>query len=484
MQNDLNEILRLVPEWTRFLPLETIQEGTTTGAPDLSQDYRGEALFLFFERIGVKAIYGAVLNLGPQADRLLKLVRDHYMLDVAARLLPKNATLRRFFQGRKVDKEWQTAQITSLAADLSFKLDEALRKKMAEGDEAGFKVLLPAYIQASANNAVIDFVKSESHWEKQTLQDMNLDSEQEDPRDRSPDDLKYTPENLVLSKEKVRYLNEFRLALEKLFKQSPQVELSLLTVDCIFGLGLSQYSQSGEEMTMRECCERLSLTGETQARRIARCQVLLDKGLDQVRQVIRDQLPAIAQFRQQEINVNCASRRDLRHQLGLTEGEVERLVANRQYADLFELSQKATLKPERLSELAKKGAVAAKVPVDLNSCTVRDLVDILGLAKPTAQRLFAARPLPNLEAMVQNRLVSQAELDRIMANGAVLRVLAHEKANINTCQLEKLVESGINGEVGKRLLAGRPFHSWQELDEYLCCEESTWEALRKNFSCR
>src|SRR5262249_26055142 len=161
------------------------------------------------------------------------------------------------------------------------------KKKLIEKDEDGFKVLLPAYVQASANNAIIDFIKTEYNWEKQTLQDVNLDPEQDDPRERTPDNLKYAPENVVLSKQKVKYLNEFGIALEAHFKHSRKVEESLLAVDCVFGLGLSKYSRAGEEMTMRECCEKLSIAGETQARKIARCQVLLDKGLDQVRQLVR-----------------------------------------------------------------------------------------------------------------------------------------------------------------------------------------------------
>ena len=94
----------------------------------------------------------------------------------------------------------------------------------------------------------------------------------------------------------------------------------LVVVDLIFGLALTEKSKSGQELTMREVCEVLSIAGETQARKIARCQVLLDKGLDMIRNRVRSKLPGVAQCWQSDININTASRRELSHQLGLTEG--------------------------------------------------------------------------------------------------------------------------------------------------------------------
>src|SRR5207248_6152839 len=99
---------------------------------------------------------------------------------------------------------------------------------------------------------------------------------------------------------------------------------------------------------------------------------------------------------QKEININVASRRDLDHRLDLTEGEVDRLVVARQYLKLEQLVERLVLKPEKLPDLKKKGAVAAFVPIDLNSCNARDMSEILGLAKPIAQKLIEARPINNL----------------------------------------------------------------------------------------
>jgi DNA uptake protein ComE-like DNA-binding protein len=476
-QNELKELLQVVPEWARFL--DEIKSSLTTGSA--AAGTISSPLFSLLEKVGPKAIYNALCASEKNRKTLSKLVRNHYLLLVATQILPRNATLRRFFQERRVDKDSQQGQITSIAAELAFNLEAALMKKIDEKAEDGHKVLLPAYIQASANNAVIDFVKLESQWEKQTLQDLNLDGDQEDPRDNLAAETTKIPENLILSKEKVQYLNKFRSALAELFHKRTPPEQSLLTLDCMFGLGLSSYSTPGVEMTMRECCEKLSLAGETQARKIARCQVLLDKGMDQVRQLVREELPVVAEYRQQQVNVNSASRRDLRHQLDLTEGEIERLMVYRQYKKLVELVDRSVVKADRLKELEKKGAAAVPVPVDINSAPLRDLLDILAIPKAIAQKLVSLRPFPDLASLVAKHAVSEEELSRLTANGAVLRPVANQRTNINKVELAQLIKAGLDEATAGRLLLGRPYSSWQELEEYLGLEEGPWQALRKNF---
>ncbi len=95
------------------------------------------------------------------------------------------------------------------------------------------------------------------------------------------------PDQVILSREKVTYLNQLRTHLKHLFDSGQQDDMALVVVDCMFGLGLTKQSKLGQELTMRECCDVLKIEGETQARKIARCQVLMDKGLDKVRQILR-----------------------------------------------------------------------------------------------------------------------------------------------------------------------------------------------------
>lgn len=51
------------------------------------------------------------------------------------------------------------------------------------------------------------------------------------------------------------------------------------------------------------------------------------------------------------------------------------------------------IKPIRLDDLRKNGAVAAFVPFDLNVCTTRGAIDILGVSKEIAHKLLRADPL-------------------------------------------------------------------------------------------
>ena len=232
----------------------------------------------------------------------------------------------------------------------------------------------------------------ESQWERLAAPETHEDGE-EDAIARTADDLDQIPEHIALSGEKVGYLNDLRAKLKRWSEGCESSEPSFAVIDCMFGLGLTSFSTLGKELTMRECCEVLKLEGETQARKIARCQVLLDKGMDRIRQMLRDELPGVVDCWQKEININVASKRDLNHQLDLTEGEVERLVTNRQYMALDQLVERSIVKSEKIALLKNKGAVAAFVPVDLNSATARELSDILGMPKDIAQKVVAARPL-------------------------------------------------------------------------------------------
>jgi len=174
-------------------------------------------------------------------------------------------------------------------------------------------------------------------------------------------------------------------------------------------------------MTMRECAEKLALPGETQARKIARCQVLLDKGLERIRNAIRENLPGLTECFQTEINVNVASRRDLNHQLGLTEGETERLIQNRQFMAIEELVKRAVVKSDKLQTLIGNGAVAAFVPIDVNSAPSRDLMDILGLDKILAKQVVEKRPFFEITEVSRTLGLHGDGLQVLIRRGAVLR---------------------------------------------------------------
>ena len=318
---DLQELLQLAPDWSPIcdnLVAVCAQEGKKkVGAYEL------------LERLGARAIYAKLVSMADAPSKMLVLVRDYYYQPVLTKMALSNQHLRRFWGQRRVAPDVQAAQAKSFAVELAQKMDGVLGRQLTQSAPDGFKVLLPAYMQRTVHNAVVDYIRDECEWERATLQDLNLDPEQEDPRHRTADDPIYSPENRAISAEQVCYLNELRQQLTKLLQDNRVAREPMSVIDCMFGLGLTEHSTSGVEMTMREVCEKLSLPGDTQARKIARCQVLLDKGMDMVRQMVREKLPGVAEFWQAETNVNTASRRELTHYLGLTEGEVERVMAAR-----------------------------------------------------------------------------------------------------------------------------------------------------------
>lgn len=467
-KTELQVILQLAPDWAPIF--DSVAEGG-----------KQVSAYQLFERLGAKAIYKKALAINDKQKEFLPLVRDHYYQPLLTKMLTNNQNLRRFWNQRKVPPDLQKNQALSLAVEVAQKMDGVLAKHLKQQSEDGFKVLLPAYCQRTVHNAVIDHIRDEWQWEHATLQDMNLDPEQEDPRQNTADDPAQAPENRILSNEKVQQLNQLRTQLESLLGNKTYPQEPLEVVDCMFGLGLTKHSTVGEEMTMRECCEKLNLAGDTPARKIARCQVLLDKGLDLIRQIVREKLPSVAECWQSEINVNSASRRELGHQLGFTKSEVDRLIQARQYYALQQLVERAIIKPAKLPELVKRGAVAAFIPVDLNSATTRDIIDIIGADRDLAQKLVAQRPFEHLSDLIQKKIIDKSTLDQFCLRGAVLRVPRSERTDLNKAQADELERCGVPAAIGHKLVRGRPFVTWAELEDFLCCDAETWGILRQKF---
>jgi DNA uptake protein ComE-like DNA-binding protein len=476
----LQQILDLAPEW-RHAASRLEQSGIKYGAlvHDLGQST--VRMFELLEEVGGHAVYAKLASSGKEQEGLLKLVRDSYLLPLSYKMLRSNGTIRRFYAEKHVGPADLKAHLMSMSADVAWKLEAALVKSLEGADPKGNKFLIPAYVQTCVNNAVLDHIKSECQWERQTSSTKpDEDGNEEDSIERAPDDLERVPDQIILSKEKVHYLNQLRAHLKKLFEQDKDhSDMSLTVIDLAFGLGLTPHSRLGVEKTMRECCEILQIPGETQARKIARCQVFLDKGMDRIRLLLREDLPGVVQCWQTEVNVNVASRRDLDHKLDFTEGEIDRLVVSRQYLVLDQLVERAVVKSDRLPALRKRGAVAAFVPVDLNSATPRDLADILGLSRELCGKIVAARPIGCLEELVQRRLLSEKDVAALKQRGAVAR--SGLKKNLNMAKLAELVCHGVSEKQAAFVLKGCPFRSWTDLDQYLVYDERTWALLKENF---
>ena len=466
---ELQEVFQFAPEW------ESLLRNWDGGDRPNSADFLG--------RVGAKAIFLKALKLEDKKEPFVKLLRDHYYQPILQKMLNSNQNLRRFLSQRFVAVDEQKSQSISISVEISQKLEGVLLKHLASKSEDGFKVLLPAYIQRTVHNAVIDYIRVESSWEKNTLQDVHLDPEQDDPRSSVADDLAVTPENQILSSEQVGQLNQLRNHLKAMLAEPGAASDALTVVDCIFGLGLTESSTAGEEMTMREVCDRLQIQAETMPRRIARCQVLLDKGMDLVRQRIYKQLPGIAECWQRGLNVNTASRRELSQQLSMTEGEIERLIKGRQFNDLDELVTQGVVKQNRVAEIKAKGATAAFVPLEINSSTARDLQDILGLNKEQAQKLVSERPFRDLNELAAKGLIAQKEISELIKRGAVVKskVQDSKRLDINRVSLEEVIATGVDPQLAELICKVRPFVTWSELEETVGSECPQWNLLRQKF---
>lgn len=472
-KTEVEEILAIVPEWKDVY--EAMPHDERSGK---------KLVFDFLKAIGAQNIYARSLSLQEgQHDGFIILLRNNYFQPQIAKMLEFNQSLRRFWQMRHLAKDEQKGNCVSLSLDAAEKLCHALKKQLNEKTQDGFKVLLPGYIQRSVHNLVVDYIKAEWQWEQNTLQDMYLEEGDKDPRENIAADTNAIPENIALSNEQVSELNQVRQVLSKLLIDSQLANKEALEViDCLFGMGLTKHSKSGQEMTMKECCEVLNLSGDSPARRIARCQVLLDKGLNLIRDVLRTQTPTIAQSWQAQINVNTASRRELNHHLGLTEGEVDRLIAARQFYSLQDLVEQKIIKAERLQTIIDNGATAAFCPIDLNSATRRDIMDVLGAGKELAQKIVDQRPFESLTNCSQRLFLTPGELGILTKRGAVLKPISVHiiRIDLNKATQEKLKAAlDFNAKEIEVLLQKRPFGDFDEVAKALSIDENRLSDLRK-----
>jgi DNA uptake protein ComE-like DNA-binding protein len=471
-KTEVEEILAIVPEWKDVY--EAMPHDERSGK---------KLVFDFLKAIGAQNIYSRCLSLQEgQRDGFIILLRNNYFQPQIAKMLEFNQSLRRFWQMRHLAKDEQKGNCVSLSLDAAEKLCHALKKQLNEKTQDGFKVLLPGYIQRSVHNLVVDYVKAEWQWEQNTLQDMYLEEGDKDPRENIAADINAIPENIALSNEQVKELNQVRQVLSKLLIDSQSAHKEALEViDCLFGMGLTKHSKSGQEMTMKECCEVLNLSGDSPARKIARCQVLLDKGLNLIRDVLRSQTPTIAQSWQAQINVNTASRRELNHHLGLTEGEVDRLIAARQFYSLQDIVDQKIIKAERLQTITDNGGTAAFTPIDINTATRRDIMDILGAGKELAQKIVDQRPFENLTQCSERLFLTPGELGILTKRGAVLKPISVHiiRIDLNKATPEKLKGLELEAKEIDNLLRKRPFGEWDEVAKALSIDENRLLELRK-----
>ncbi len=139
------------------------------------------------------------------------------------------------------------------------------------------------------------------------------------------------------------------------------------------------------------------------------------------------------------------------------------------------------IKAARISDILKNGAVACFVPVDLNTCTTRDMIDILGLSKEIAQKIASHRPLAGFDEAKKMALLDVKSMQQALDRGAVLKTPpGHQtRMDINHATADNLSTLGLTIDMVKMIERGRPFTTWGELEEYLCPDEAQWQILRQ-----
>ena len=160
---------------------------------------------------------------------------------------------------------------------------------------------------------------------------------------------------------------------------------------------------------------------------------------------------------------------------------MDRLIAARQSYSLQDLVDQKIIKAERLQTIQDNGATAAFTPVDINSATRRDIMDILGAGKELAQKIVDLRPFENLTNCSERLFLTPGELGILAKRGAVLKPISVHiiRIDLNKATAEKLKALELKAKELEMLLQKRPFGEWDEVAKALSIDENRLLELRK-----
>ncbi len=139
--NDFEQILSLAPEWNHAAQRVT-KDCTVDGAIANDLGKPTASVFALLQQVGVPSIYAKLSQGKENRKELLKIVRDKYLLVLANKMFKSNGTIRRFFSERRLDADEQKSQLTSMAVEVSLKLDtmsaEKSRQRRRERVQSAF----------------------------------------------------------------------------------------------------------------------------------------------------------------------------------------------------------------------------------------------------------------------------------------------------------------------------------------------------------
>jgi competence protein ComEA len=189
-----------------------------------------------------------------------------------------------------------------------------------------------------------------------------------------------------------------------------------------------------------------------------------------------------------KIDLNTATLKDLEDLPGVGRSTANKIIAGRPYTSIDDLAKAGISKNEiaKLTPLVEVGstgtaaepAAAANASgadkIDLNTASQKDLEELPGVGRSTANKIIAGRPYKSVDDL-QNAGISKSEIAKITplvevgstgsaAEPAAANAASTDKIDLNTASQKDLEElPGVGRSTANKIIAGRPYKSVDDL---------------------
>ena len=172
--------------------------------------------------------------------------------------------------------------------------------------------------------------------------------------------------------------------------------------------------------------------------------------------------PAAQRSGSAKVDLNTATQKELEELPGVGEATAKKILAGRPYKAVGEL-EKAGLSEKDIAKIASLVTVGATPSsIDLNTATQKQLEDFPGVGEVTAKKIIAGRPYKSVQDLAKAG-VSESEIDKLKSLVSVAAENKIDLNTASAKELEEL--PGVGKVTADKIIANRPYKSVAELEK-------------------